>query len=178
MQADDEKKPLPLSPQEEDNQDTGGESGGTAGTGGGSSGEIHFRYQDILSTGLRDDLLTGRELKRVLAVHNDIHKARVDNQKQIRKERKILKEGRTNLASSKETMIAQRARGNSMGRTSPYKKHPISEKAQFSGIDKQVSALPSENMAETNKEQQNELQNRNELQLRHSNKYTPKPRPY
>jgi hypothetical protein len=156
-----------------------GESGqgGQTGQGGqgGAAGEIRFRYKDAMSIEPRDDALPLTELNRLLAVHKDLHKAYVDKQKLTRKERKILKEGRASLTSRQDIGLG---RGGSGGGHSNYKKHPISDKAQFSGVDRQISALPTKNQADTNEQQRADLENR--LELRHQNvpKFNPKPRPY
>ena len=147
-----------------EDDDKGGEGGGK------SSGDIHFRYKDILSTGPRDDVLPEGEIKRLLIVHQDLHKNRVEKQKVTLKERKAAKEGRYENKN--------RGHGFAGGGASPYKKHPISNKAQFSGIDRQVTALPTENQAETNSETKEKLENQNRNVLRHSPKFNPKPRPY
>src|SRR5580704_9590922 len=68
---------------------------------GGSSGGIESHYQDVSSTMQRDDVLSPKEQKRLLAVHKDVHKARVDKQKATRKERKEAKEGPVNLTTRK-----------------------------------------------------------------------------
>src|SRR3990167_4745827 len=149
-------------------------SDGESGECGKSSGDIQFRYQDILSDGQRDDVLPKTEIKRLLVVHQDLHKERVDKQKLTRKERKAMKEGRVSLASNYHYGMKQAAvRG---GRASSYKSHPLTEKAQFSGIDRQVNFLPTENQGETNLEIKDKLENRYRLQ--HAPKFNPKPRPY
>jgi len=157
-----------------DEEDEGGEGTGT----GGATGEVEFHYKDAMSEQLRDDLLPAEEIKRLLAEHKTLHEARVAKQKQTRDQRAALKEG-------KQHAIQGRAGyGVGQGRDSPYKKHPISDKAQFSGIDKQMQAIPTENMAETNEDQKNEmeyqynLQHRPEYAYRQEYRNTPKPRPY
>jgi len=146
-----------------------------SGEGGKSSGEIQFRYKDILSEGPRDDVLSEGEIKRLLLVHQELHKDHVDKQKATRAERKALKEGKTPAFSSQSHRIGGSSFG---GSASPYKKHPITNKAQFSGIDSQVSAIPSENNAETNADAKEKLENQNRNVLRHAPKFNPKPRPY
>ncbi|MEO8400645.1 MAG: hypothetical protein ABI597_02465 [Gammaproteobacteria bacterium] len=169
MAFDDEKNKKII--QDEDDSQ-GGETGA-----GGVAGEIGFRFKDAMSIDPRDDALPPSEIKRLLAVHRELHKARVDKQKILRKERNALKQ-----QGSKAQNRTGLGYGSGGGRYSPYKKHPISSKAQFSGVDRQVTGLPSENIADTNKEQRDELENRNELrnELRYQNapKFNPKPRPY
>jgi hypothetical protein len=144
---------------------------------GGSSGGIESHYQDVSSTLQRDDLLSPEELKRLQAVHKDLHKARVDKQKITRKERKQAKEGPLNLTTRKAYKGGVGTGGG--GAYSKYKTHPVAIK--FSGIrDLKISAIPSENIAETNQEQKQELENKNEnkLRLNYQPGFNPKPRPY
>jgi hypothetical protein len=155
----------------EDEKESG--EGGSTGIG---SGEIHFRYKDILSTGPRDDVLPQDEIKRLLIVHQDSHKDRVEKQKLMYKERQALKEGRTSVRMS---VYDDRKMGyNFSGASaSPHKEHPIlTRKAQFSGIDRQVTSLPTENQADTNLDAKEKLEN--QYRLRHAPKFNPKPRPY
>lgn len=151
------------------------EDEGSGESGGGASGKIEYRYHDASSTEQRDDLLSPEEKKRLIHVHKDLHKARVDKQKATRKERKAAKEGPVNLTASK-AYTGEMGMG---GAYSKYKTHPIAIK--FSGIrDQKISAVPSENTAETNKEMQQELENKNEnkLRLNYQPGFNPKPRPY
>jgi hypothetical protein len=171
--ADEHEKKLTADDEE---KKSGGDEGESGETGGTSSGEIHFRYKDILSTVPRDDVLPDSEIKRLLIVHQDLHKDRVDKQKAVRKERQALKEGRTKVWTSYDEK--RMGRGFSGGSSSPYKSHPITNKAQFSGIDRQVTSLPTENQAETNSDLRDQLENQNRNVLRHSPKFNPKPRPY
>jgi len=156
----------------DDKTGQGGEEGGEGGKGG-KSGEIHFRYQDAMSLPQRDDLLPPEEIRRLLIVQKELHKSHVDKQKSTRKERTAIKEGRVQY----DHRAGLRA---GYGSGSQFKKHWISNKAQFSGIDRQVVGVPTENRAETNEANRNELENR--LQLRHAHrnvpKFNPKPRPY
>lgn len=168
MAQDPNEKKIIIQDEEEGSQT--GESGQ-----GGVAGEIRFRYKDAMSIDPRDDALSPSEAKRLLAVHKDLHKSYIDKQKQTRKERKQLKEGRASLTSRHDVT----ARGAGKGRRySPYKRHPISSKAQFSGVDKQISGLPTENLAETNEQKRNELQNQNRLTYQNAPRFNPKPRPY
>jgi hypothetical protein len=145
------------------------------GKGGGKSGKINLRFKTEV---LRDDLLSPDEMRRLLLVHADLHKANVDKQKVLRKERADLKSGK-----KQDHQLGQ---GLGQGNNSRFKKHPISNKAQFSGIDRQVSNVPTDFRAETNDEARNDLQNRlenrleNKLQLQNQPKreFNPKPRPY
>jgi hypothetical protein len=139
---------------DQDGQVGSGEEGKGGQTGGGQTGKIHFRFRDAASLPPRDDVLPPNEIKRLLIIHNDIHKNYVDKQKQTRKERAALKKGKKHL------MGHQQIRGTHGGGASKYKKHPISNKAQFSGIDKQIIGIPTEFSAETNLEMQEKLENR------------------
>lgn len=144
---------------------------------GGSTSGIEFRYHDVSSTEQRDDALSPEELKRLQAVHKDVHKARVDKQKITRKERKEAKEGPVNLTTRKAYKGEMGTGGG--GAYSKYKTHPVAIK--FSGIrDQKISAIPSENIAETNQEQKQELENKNEnkLRLNYQPGFNPKLRPY
>ncbi len=149
-----------------DEEDTDGSSGF-----GGESGEIKFR--DFLSghQETRDDLLSRDEKRRLLAVYEDAHKINVRKQKDTRDERRQLKENK---------QLSEGHRQTSMGeRNSAYKSNPILAKAaQFSGIDRQVNANPSEHLAETNEADQNSLQNEYQLRYLPQNapKFNPKPR--
>lgn len=170
MKNDNENK---IDQDEEGSQ--GGESGDTGQ--GGVTGAVHFRYKDSLSTGPRDDALPPTEIKRLLAIHQDLHKEFVNKQKLTRKER-ALKEGRRTLDSRRGFGY-----GHGAGRVSPYKQHPITSKAQFSGMDRQVVGLPNDNLQNTNDDKRNELENRlehrleNRNELRAAPKFNPVPRP-
>lgn len=134
----------------------------------GVGGKIEFRYKDAASLGPRDDMLPPHEIQRLLVVHRELHKERVDKQKSTRKERSALKEGKVYVRSAAQQALGVRSSSN-------YKKHPISNKAQFSGRDSQVTNIPTDFDAETNLEMRNKLENR----FTHTNipKFNPKPRP-
>ncbi len=140
---------------------------------GGKSGEIEFRYKDIFSGPNRDDLLPPQEIKRLLVVHKETHKMRVDKQRQAREERAALKEGK--YVPSLESKY-QQGMSSGPGGSSKFKKHPISDRAQFSGIDKQVVGIPSLNEAKTNEELRDALENRLENKYLNQPKFNPKPR--
>jgi len=172
MKNDNENK---IDQDEESTQ--GGESGDTGQ--GGVTGAVHFRYQDSLAT-RRDDALPPTEIRRLLTIHQDLHKEFVNKQKLTRKERKALKEGPRTLDSRQGYGSRY---GHGAGRVSPYKQHPITSKAQFSGMDRQVIGLPNENLQNTNDDKRNELENRlehrleNRNELRAAPKFNPVPRP-
>jgi hypothetical protein len=155
-------------PEYDDSQEGEGEGKGTQ---GGKSGEVGFRIKIETS---RDDMLAPSEIRRLLKTHQEIHKSYIDKQKLLRKERSALKEGRKDLVAQYR---AQHGLGGAGG-SSPYKKHPISNKAQFSGIDKQVTSLPAENEAETNSELRAELENKYNHRLQPKRAFNPKPSPY
>lgn len=136
----------------------------------GQSGAIEFR--DFLTTAsqTRDDLLSADEKKRLLSQHKDIHELRVKKQKEIRDNRQLLKNGQAEVRKAN-----RQAR---LAAISPYKPNPIlANKAQFSGIDRQVNALPTENVAETNAEMRDELEYQYRLRYAPNNapQFHPKP---
>lgn len=138
---------------------------------GGQAGRIEFA--DFLSTGAekRDDLLSQDERKRLLGAHAGTHSERVKKQKILRDERKKLKEGKISKNDYRSGMSNQH---------SQFQAHPVlSNKAQFSGIDQQVNSLPTENVAETNKENRDKLDH--QYRLRHAPenapRFNPKPIP-
>lgn len=152
------------------NQDDEGEGGST----GGVSGNIGLRYQDGLATALRDDLLSPEQLKRLLAVHKEIHLDRVNNQKTTRQERKALKEGPVNL-TSRVRYTGGSNFGHGVSGHPRFETHPLAIK--FSGMNIE----PNENI-KTNQKSQEELQNRyenrNELRLNNQlRRPPPTPRP-
>lgn len=136
---------------------------------GGQSGAIEFRFKDDRLAPSREDLLSPQEIKRLQVVHKDLHKDRVDKQKQERSQRAAVKEGRY--------VPPQSGLGQASGR-SGYKKHPISNKAQFSGIDKQVIGIANLNTANTNDQLKDALENKleNKNRLTHAKRFDPRPR--
>jgi hypothetical protein len=148
------------------------EEGGSSA--GGQAGEIEFRYHDAMSVAKRDDLLPPNEIKRLLIVQKDLNKIRVDGARDERAARAARKKGEYVVP----TVAQQLGRGGSGGGSSPHKKHPISDKAQFSG-DKKVIGIPSATNAKTNEDQKDQLENKNELKNRYQNtpKFNPRPRP-
>jgi len=141
---------------------------------GGQSGKIVFKFKDAASLPPRDDVLPENEIKRLLIVHRALHKDYVDKQKLTRKERAALKEGKKNLET-----INRQALGQGGSSQSKFKKHPLSNRVQFSGMDKQTIGIPSEYDAETNPEMRDKLEQRleNRLQNRHVPTFHPTPRP-
>ncbi|MBX3709168.1 MAG: hypothetical protein KIT56_04065 [Gammaproteobacteria bacterium] len=138
---------------------------------GGQSGKIEFR--DFLATGanLRDDLLSFEEKKHLIAIHQDVHELKVKQQKEKRQQYKDLKEGKIPLKTYREGLAAS-------GMGAQYKANPmLANKAQFSGIDKQVNNLPTENLAETNQEKRDELLNELKYRLGYQPTPTFNPKP-
>lgn len=170
MSQDDDKykkRMIDLKHEEED-------QGGTTGESGGQTGQIAFR--DFLSSAenLRDDLLTPEERRRLISVHNDTHELRVKAQKDKRDLYAQLKSGKLPLQTYRQGVMGA-------GMSSQYKANPaLANKAQFSGIDRQVVADPTKNLADTNENQRNELQNelRLRLGLQAAPKFNPKPSPF
>jgi hypothetical protein len=157
-------------------QDAEDSTGTGSGTGtGGKTGAIEFRLQDGSAGLRRDDLLAPNELKRLLQVHDELHKGRVHKQKTTREERAAKKDGR--YVASMESKYQQGLGGGGGGTASRFKKHPISNMAQFSGIDKQVVGVPTLNEAETNADLKNDLENRLENKYRNTPRFNPRPRP-
>jgi hypothetical protein len=175
MTVNDEDKKWYLNAADED-EEIGGEGKGGK---GGKSGEIEFRYHDIFSSEPRDDALPQVEIDRLLRTHIDLHKDRVDKQKATRKERDDIKKGKKHQTGYDALGLRAGGGGGSLG----YKTHPLSNHAQFSGaVDKKVTGVPCDSLAETNDDQKQQLLA--ELDLRHQHKHvpkhsnTPKPRPY
>lgn len=136
----------------------------------GKSGQVEFR--DFLSSGVptRDDQLPYEEKKRLLIVHKESNENKVKKQKELRDQRKALREGKISLHDFRQGM------GNGM--SSQYKINPIlADKAQFSGIDPQVNSIPNEHIAETNPEMREKLEHafRLRYQPEHAPKFHPKP---
>lgn len=155
-------------------RETEGDSG--KGGKGGKGGQVEFREFIAGGENLRDDLLPEDEKKRLLVVHKGTHEVGVKKQKNLRDERQALKEGKISLQSFREGL-------NRGGINAMYKANPLlADKAQFSGVDKQVSALPDENNAETNNEKREELQYQYQLRYAPENapllRHTFKPTPY
>jgi hypothetical protein len=154
----------PLCEVDEDSTGAGSDDSGK----GGAAGAIEFH--DFLGNNelVRDDLLTAQDKKRLLAVHNSGHEALVQKQKATREQRKALKDGKIKLENYRQTLAG----------TSQYRNHPIlANKAQFSGIDRQVNILPTENVAETNLEKREELKYQYNLTHKPENvpRFNPRP---
>lgn len=155
-----------------DQSGTSTDTGTGTGTGtGGQGGKIEFR--DFLATGasVRDDMLSFEEKKHLIAIHKDVHELKVKQQKDKRDQYKNLKEGKVTLQSFREGLAAS-------GVGSQFKANPIlARSAQFSGIDRQVNSLPTENAADTNQDKRDELLNELKYRLGYEARpaFNPKP---
>lgn len=136
---------------------------------GGSGTGSQIQFADFITgrSGLREDQLPPDELRRILAVHDDAHEARVKKQKELRDQRKDLKEGKMTLDEYRQSQ-----------KNSQYPPHPLlSEKAQFSGMDKQNNPVPTDSQTQTNEGDKNELEN--QYRLRNApemgKKFNPRP---
>jgi hypothetical protein len=171
MSPDDEYKKKRLLDVEKDLSEGESGQGGEDESGqGGKSGQIEFR--DFLDSGqhTRDDLLPD-EKKRLLSTHKDTHELRVKKQKEVREQRLQVKEGKIPLQTYRQGVMGT-------GMNSQYKVHLIlANKAQFSGIERQVNPLATENVADTNEANRNELENQYRLRYQPENapKFNPKP---
>lgn len=155
-EKDYKKKIIKHLPEDEDEE---GESGA-----GGQSGQVEFR-EFIGVEESRDDLLSGEELKRLLIVHESANKHSVQKQKEARAKLNDLKNGKNTLNNYR----------HEKGSKSEFSNHPLlSNKAQFSGIDKQVNNLPNENESNTNKDKQ-ELRLSLSLRQRYEKSFNPRP---
>lgn len=173
-QDDDKYKKIKILEAHHDEDDDSQGTAGSTGTGGGAAGQIEFRDFLASAENLRDDLLPPEERRRLLSVHKDTHEIRVKAQKDKRETYAQLKSGKISLQSFRHA-------GMGAGMSSQYKANPaLANKAQFSGIDKQVIGDPTQNLAETNQDQRNELQNelRMRLGLQAAPKFNPKPTPF
>ncbi len=153
-----------MAPKHNENKDDETGSGGSAGASG-----IEFHDFITGSSASRDDNMPPDEQRRLLAAHRLAHELLVKKQKEIRDQRKDLKEGKKSLQDYRRESAAKME--------SNYKPHPLSYTAQFSGIDKQNNPVPTEAELQTNDENRNELEH--EYRLTHQpemgKKFNPKP---
>jgi len=152
-----------------DQDSDSGESG--KGGKGGRSGDVEFKAFISLGETKRDDKLPPDEKRRLLGEHKETHEGRVKKQKELIDQRHAVKEGKIPLDAYREG-VRQSAGG------SQYKANPIlADKAQFSGIDRQVKSLPNEYIADTNKADKDELRMKFDLQNRpeYVPQFNPKP---
>jgi len=143
-------------------------------TGSGRGSATTFKW-DVFAETRRDDAAPPAKVRQSLQIHKEATKSRIDKQKIEREQRLNAKNNPPSKTQGQYYGV-----GIGKGRISPYLPHPISKKAQFSGTDKQVIGIPSENQAKTNDDLRNELENRleNRLALTNQPKFNPKPRPY
>lgn len=138
---------------------------------GGKTGEIEFRDKGAFLGQRRDDLLPPEELRRLLMVHKEVHKGRVEKQKHTREQRAAQKEGRYVPPRQQQT----RGLGGG-GSAAKHSNHPLlSAKPQFDGIDKQLVGVPNKNEADTNPEAREALEERLENKLRNAPRFNPRP---
>jgi hypothetical protein len=148
-----------------DEDDSGRGEGGKGGKGG-QSGQVEFKAFISLGETRRDDLMPPDERRRLLGTHKETHEGRVKKQKELMDQRHAVKEGKVPLQAYREGLMQNSGMG------SQYKANPIlANKAQFSGIDRQVNSLPNENVADTNPAEKNEL--RMNFDLQHRPEYVP-----
>jgi len=143
--------------------------------GGASSSGSGVQFRDFLGDkqANRDDLLSAEEIRRLMVVHGDVHEIKVKKQKELRDQRKSVREGKVSLNAFRQGLMGG-------GLASQYKVNPIlADKAQFSGIDSQVTPLPDENIAETNPDLRDALEHQYRLQNqpRNAPHFHPKPKP-
>jgi len=156
----------------EANAETEDESGDAGESGTGEAGS-QIQFHDFIFAGesQRDNLLPD-EIRRLLAIHDNVNKENVKKQKDKRDTYKNLKEGKTSLEQYRSSQ-------NGMNGDKPA--HPIlSDKAQFSGVDSQVNPVVDENAANTNDANRNELELQYRLRHQPQNapRFNPKPTPY
>ncbi|MCC2666979.1 MAG: hypothetical protein K0S63_895 [Gammaproteobacteria bacterium] len=146
---------------------------------GGKTGDVEFH---LFIPASRDDTLSPNEMARLLHMHEELHKVQVDTQKATRKEREKIKNNPKSTAGYDSLGLHN---GGGGGTQSVYKTHPLSNHAQFSGAtDKKVTGVPSDNLAQTNENEKQELIEKLDLRFQHQHQYkntpkfSPKPRPY
>lgn len=158
LDDDDKKKRIvQIYPVEEhhDEEEGGDESGG-------KSGAIEF-HEFMGTAPLRDDLLSGEELKRLQTIHATENEVHVRKAKDEMTQRKQLKEGKISLGNFRKNTSAR-------GTAKQYKTHPAL--ANMSGRDPKVSNDPNINNAETNEDKKKLVLN---YDLRHELKQKPTP---
>lgn len=151
------------------------DANGTADSGesgsGSQSGSIEFK-EFFGEAPLRDDTLPPDEIRRLLAVHAEVNEAKVKNQKEKRDQLQAVKEGKV----SREVYQQQ------YGADGSVTAHPkLMNEAQFSGaMDAKISPLPTENNAEANPGDRQELKKEFDKQFTPQNapSFNPKPSIY
>jgi hypothetical protein len=162
-------KPKTLNHLEDENQgDDGDESSGSQ---GGRSGQVEFH--DFLSPGgSREDLLSYDEKKHLLLIHKDGNEIRLKKAKDLIADRLKIKEKVGKFLHS----VYEYGKSFAQGAHNQYKPNPaLHDKAQFSGVDKQVSPDSTINDAITNEAERQEPEN--EYRKRFTPELTPHFRP-
>ncbi len=131
-----------------DDEDEGGKSGSSTGSQGGTIGFVDFLNPH--SAG-RDDLLSEKDRKHLIDVHKDVHKLKVELQKDKITQIKNLKNGKITLGAYRANM------GGGHG-SSAFKNNPAL-KNFGRGIDPKVIGVPNEMAADTNQDKREELLN-------------------
>ncbi len=127
---------------------------------GAKGGAIEFHDFITPNQSKREENMPPDEVARLRAVHKANHEAIVKKQQALRQYREDLKNKKISMETHRENQA------NEMN--SNYPAHPIlSNKAQFSGIDKQENQVPTMSETQTNDE------NRNELELGYKLKHQP-----
>lgn len=156
-----------MSPKKKDDKRNGS---GDDTSGGGAGGKVEFHDFITSTKQTRDDMLPPDEIRRLRDfVHKDRNANSVKKQKESKENLKAVKEG-------KKTVQEYRQGLGGTGMSSQFKSHPVlSVAAQFSGIDRTVTPLPTENNENTNDELKDKLEN--EYRLTHQLQNVPRPLP-
>lgn len=154
-----------------DKNDDTSEGGSSTGSEGGKIGFVDFLNPHSAA---RDDLLSEKDRKHLLGVHKDVHKSKVELQKDKLTQIKNLKNGKMTLGAYRASMG-----GGGYG-PSAFKNNPAL-KNYGRGIDPKVIGTPNEVDAQTNNDKREELLNDLRMRLGYQAKpmhtYTPKFKP-
>jgi hypothetical protein len=160
-------------------EDETGEDGSGTSTGAAGSG---VEFHDFLAPQpAREFPLSLSDQRRLLAMHDEVHKNNVLKQKSIKEDRKQIREKNVKVGAHRWGYGTGIGTGTGVGGgQNQYKNHPtLSNKAQFSGIDKQINPLATDNVSDTNNADRNELQNQYTLryapELAPGLRFNPKP---
>src|SRR3990167_7225091 len=116
---------------------------------GSVGGAIEFHDFISVNNHLREEKLPPDVIKDLQSRHKRKHEALVEKQKKERDYRHDVKEGKVTPEMHKQ---------NKAERNSGFPPHPtLSDKAQFSGIDKQENQIPTNSETQTNDADRNEL---------------------
>lgn len=163
-------------------KDDDSEEGGAQG-GGGKTDKIGVRIATMAGD-TRDEPRTPAERRHLAIVHQSTHADRIRRTLERQKALAAAREaGPRSLNQLLDQNRSYTAGGGSGAEVSPYKPHPISQTAYFSGTEE--SPIPSQNQQDLNENDRKELTDRlenklqNRLSLQQAPKYSPpKPRPY